>query len=182
MGKAMERPTLASIRGTTLPNPEYFGFRWREAQKLLEEHHSLRDQGRQLGREREETKQEIKRLEGELRHQRALALRGGTEPDEKPLEAAKTKLEKFGGRVEDLRRAADMVNEDLQRVVADNREKWAAQVEEKGSKALARREQLLREFAVVDHDLYVCERLEEWLEDPSPTRDFDAGPAPERVT
>jgi DNA repair exonuclease SbcCD ATPase subunit len=178
----MERSTLASIRGTTLPNPEYFGFRWREAQKLLEEHHRLRNQGRQIGQEHEATKQEIKRLEDELRQQRALALRGSSlEPDEKPLEEAKAHLETFGGRVEDLRRAADMVNEDLQRVVADNREKWAAQVEEKGSKALARREQLFRQLAVVDYDLGVCERLVEWLEDPSPTRDFAAGPAPDRA-
>ena len=136
MNKPVERPMLASIRGTMLPNPEYFGLKWREAQKLLEEHHKLRDQGRRIDRERQETKEEIKRLEGELRQQRALALRGGPEPDEKPLETAKARLATFNGRVEDLRRAGDMVAEGLRRAVEDNHEKWTLAGREEAKRCL----------------------------------------------
>ncbi len=159
-----------------MPNPAHYEFKWREAQKLLEEHARLRDEGRKAGHEQQAIQEEIRRLEGELYRERALALRGGPEPDTRPLERAKARAADLRERIHDYRRAADMVDSDLRLAVAENREKWGREVASKREQAQERREELLRQLAAVEHDLGSYERLAEWLEEPE--RGFAPGAAP----
>jgi hypothetical protein len=135
-----DRPTIASSRGTPQPNPRYFGFKggaWRELQKLLDESAKLREEAKKGALEWQETDEEIKRLEGELREQRAAALRGGPEPDEGVLEKAKNRREALNERIRDYRRAGEMVDAEVQQLVAVHREAWSAEVAAKGEEILA---------------------------------------------
>jgi chromosome segregation ATPase len=135
-----DRPTIASSRGTPQPNPRYFGFKggaWRELQKLLDESAKLREEAKKGALDWQETDEEIKRLEGELREQRAAALRGGPEPDEGVLEKAKNRREALNERIRDYRRAGEMVDAEVQQLVAVHREAWSAEVAAKGEEILA---------------------------------------------
>jgi hypothetical protein len=135
-----DRPTIASSRGTPQPNPRYFGFKggaWRELQKLLDENAKLRSEAKKAAREWQEAGEEIKRLEGALREQRAAALRGGPEPDEGALEKARSRRDALNERIQDYKRAGEMIDADVRQLVAVNREEWSADVAAKGEKILA---------------------------------------------
>lgn len=160
-------PTITDIRGRGLPNPKHFGLKWKEAEKLLDEHRRLREQGREAGREQQAVQAEIRDLEDEHRRQRAAALRAGEEElDNGAIEAAKEKEKELAGHVQDLRRAADMVDADLYRAVAEHREDWLPQVEAKRDKAAARREDILKQLQAVDDELGDYGGLAEWLQKP----------------
>jgi chromosome segregation ATPase len=140
-----DTPTIASSRGTPQPNPRYFGFKgdaWRELQKLLDENARLRDEAKKAARQFQEAGEEIKRLEGELREQRAAALRGGPEPDEARLEKARSRREALNERIRDYRRAGEMVDAEVHQLVAIHREAWSAEVAAKGEKILAEAQDL----------------------------------------
>jgi hypothetical protein len=140
-----DRPTIASSRGTPQPNPRYFGFKggaWRELQKLLDENAKLREEAKKANREWHNAGEEIKRLEGELREQRAAALRGGPEPDETKLEKAKSRREALNERIRDFRRAGEMVDAEVHQLVAMHRGAWSAEVAAKGEKILAEAQDL----------------------------------------
>jgi hypothetical protein len=137
--------TIASVRGTPQPNPRYFGFKggaWRELQKLLDENARLREEAKKAHRQFQEAGEEIKRLEGELREQRAAALRGGPEPDETKLEKAKSRRDALNERIRDYRRAGKMVDAEVHQLVAVHREEWTAEVAAKGEKILAEAQDL----------------------------------------
>jgi chromosome segregation ATPase len=140
-----DRPTIASSRGTPQPNPRYFEFKggaWRELQKLLDENARLRGEARKAAQEWREAGEEITRLEGELREQRAASLRGGPEPDETKLEKAKNRREALNERMRDYRRAGEMVDAEVHQLVAVHREEWDAEVAAKGEKILAEAQDL----------------------------------------
>lgn len=140
-----DTPTITSSRGTPQPNPRYFGFKggtWRELQRLLDESAKLREEAKKAFREWREAGEEIKRLEGELREQRAAALRGGPEPDEVALEKAKNRREALNERIRDYRRAGEMVDAEVQHLVAVHREQWDSEVAAKGEKILAEAQDL----------------------------------------
>jgi hypothetical protein len=82
-------------------------------------------------------REEIKRLEGELREQRAAALRGGPEPDEGALEKAKSRREALNERIRDYKRAGEMVDAEVSQLVAMHREEWDAEVLAMGEQVLA---------------------------------------------
>jgi hypothetical protein len=135
-----DTPTIASSRGTPQPNPRYFGFKggaWRELQKLLDEGEKLRSEAKKAYRERLEADEEIKRLEAELREQRAAALRGGPEPDETKLEKAKSRREALNERIRDYKWAGEMVDAEVHQLVALHREEWDAEVRAMGEQVLA---------------------------------------------
>jgi chromosome segregation ATPase len=137
-----DRPTITSSRGARQPNPRYFGFKggaWRELQKLLDENARLREEEKNAYRELQETDEEIKRLEGELREQRAAALRGGAEPSEAEtkLEKAKSRRDALNERMRDYRRAGEMVDAEVRQLVAIHREEWDAEVRAMGEQVLA---------------------------------------------
>ena len=134
-----DTPTIASSRGTPQPNPRYFGFKsgaWRELQKLLDENARLRSDAKKAALEWEKAGEEIKRLEGELREQRAAALRGGPEPDEGALEKVKSRREALNERMRDYRRAGEMVDAEVHQLVAVHREEWDAEVRAMGEQVL----------------------------------------------
>src|SRR5215208_5629044 len=136
----MNTPTMNSSRGTPQPNPRYFGFKggaWRELQKLLDEGEKLRGEAKKAYLELQEADEGIKRLEGELREQRAAALRGGPEPDEGALEKVKQRQQALNERIRDYRRAGEMVDAELCELVAIHRKEWNAEVAAKGEKVLA---------------------------------------------
>jgi uncharacterized coiled-coil DUF342 family protein len=140
-----DRPTIASSRGTPQPNPRYFGFKggtWRELQKLLDEGAKLREEAKKASREWQQAGEEIKRLEGELREQRAAALRGGPAPDEGALEKAKNRREALNESVRDYKRAGELVDAEVHQLVGVHREKWDAEVAAKGEKILAEAQDL----------------------------------------
>jgi hypothetical protein len=135
-----DRPTIASSRGTPQPNPRYFGFKggaWRELQKLLDEGEKVRGEAKKAYRERLQADEDIKRLEAELREQRAAALRGGQVPDETKLEKAKSRREALNERIRDCKRAGEMVDAEVHQLVAMHREEWDAEVRAMGEQVLA---------------------------------------------
>jgi chromosome segregation ATPase len=140
-----DRPTITSSRGTPQPNPRYFGLKggtWRELQKLLDENARLREEAKKAARQCQEAGEEIKRLEGELREQRAAALRGGPEPDEAKLEKAKSRRDALNERIRDYRRAGEMVDAEVHQLAAIHREAWSSEVAAKGEKILAEAQDL----------------------------------------
>jgi hypothetical protein len=134
-----DRPTITSSRGARQPNPRYFGFKggaWRELQKLLDENARLREEEKNAYRELQETDEEIKRLEGALREERAAALRGGPQPDEGALEKARSRREALNERMRDYKRAGEMVDAEVHQLVAVHREEWDAEVRAMGKRIL----------------------------------------------
>lgn len=177
----MSEPTIGNIRGTQLPNPKHFGLKWKEAQKLVEEHGKLREQGKQAGREQMAVREEIRRLENEHQRQRAEAIRAGDgEPDTRAIDKARAREQKLRERIQDLRRAADMIDADLHRVVSANRAEWLRQVESRRDEAAARREaileQLRQELRAAEGELGGYNGLMEWLQEPE--RGFVPGLVP----
>jgi hypothetical protein len=146
----MNTPTMTSSRGTPQPNPRYFGFKggaWRELQKLLDEGEKLRGEAKNAYREVQEADAEIKRLGGELREQRAAALRGGPEPYEGALEKVKQRRQSLNERIRDYGRAGEMVDAEVSQLVAIHREEWDAEVAAKGEKVLAEAQQIAEALA-----------------------------------
>jgi hypothetical protein len=146
----MNTPTMTSSRGTPQPNPRYFGFKggaWRELQKLLDEGEKLRGAAKNAYREVQEADAEIKRLGGELREQRAAALRGGPEPYEGALEKVKQRRQSLNERIRDYGRAGEMVDAEVSQLVAERREEWDAEVAAKGEKVLAEAQQIAEALA-----------------------------------
>jgi hypothetical protein len=140
-----EAPTIASVRGTPQPNPRYFGFKdgtWRELQKLLDEGAKLRTESQKAYQEWQDAGEEITRLEGELHEQRAAALRGGPEPDEGALKKLRSRREALNERMRDYRRASEMVDAEVQQLVAERREEWDSEVQAKGEKILAESQEI----------------------------------------
>jgi hypothetical protein len=162
-----DRPTIASSRGTPQPNPRYFGFKsgaWRELQKLLDENAKLRGEARKAAQEWQEAGEEIKRLEGELREQRAAALRGGPQPDEGALEKAKSRREALNERMRDYRRAGEMVDAEVHKLLAVHREKWSGEVAAKGEKILAEAQQIAEALSAKLSETDALVGVLSWLE------------------
>jgi hypothetical protein len=162
-----DRPTIASSRGTPQPNPRYFGFKgatWRELQKLLDEGAKLREEAKKAALEWREAGEEIKRLEGELREQRAAALRGGPEPDEGALEKAKNRREALNERMRDYRRAGEMVDAEVHQLVAVHREEWDSEVAAKGEKILAEAQQIAEALAAKLSETDALVGVHSWLQ------------------
>jgi chromosome segregation ATPase len=161
------RPTIASSRGTPQPNPRYFSFRgaaWRELQKLLDEGAKLREEAKKAALEWREAGEEIKRLEGELREQRAAALRGGPEPDEGALEKAKSRREALKERIRDVKRARELVDAEVHQLVAVHREEWDAEVAAKGEKILAEVQQIAEALSAKLSEADALVGVHSWLE------------------
>jgi chromosome segregation ATPase len=162
-----DRPTIASSRGTPQPNPRYFGFKggsWRELQKLLDEGAKLREEAKKTSREWQQAGEEIKRLEGELREQRAAALRGGPEPDEGALEKAKNRREALNEGVQDYKRAGELVDAEVHQLVAVHREEWDAEVAAKGEKILAEAQQIAEALSAKLAETDALVGVHSWLE------------------
>jgi DNA repair exonuclease SbcCD ATPase subunit len=164
----MNTPTMTSSRGTPQPNPRYFGFKggaWRELQKLLDESAKLREEAKNAYRELQEADEEIKRLEGELREQRAAALRGGPEPSEAEgaLEKAKQRRQALNERIRDYGRAGEMVDAEVRQLVAIHREEWDAEVAAKGEKVLAEAQQIAEALAAKLSETDALVGVHAWL-------------------
>jgi chromosome segregation ATPase len=162
-----DTPTIASSRGTPQPNPRYFGLKggaWRELQKLLDENARLREEAKKAAREWQEAGEEIKRLEGELREQRAAALRGGPEPDEARLEKAKSRREALNERIQDYKRAGELVDAEVHQLVAAHREAWSAEVAAKGEKILAEAQDLADALSRKLSETDALSGVRSWLE------------------
>lgn len=159
----MKQPTITNIRGLQQPNPAYFGFKWRELQKLLGEAAELHDKARQTGREWHEAGEEIKRLEGELPRQRAAALRGGPEPNEGPLEAMRQHREALSERLQDYRRAGEMVDEDIRRVLALRGEAWDREVQARAERVLAEAQEIAERLSTKLSEADALAGIHNWL-------------------
>lgn len=159
------RPTITSVRGAQLPNPAALGFKWKPAQKLLEQHAGLRQQMREAARERVALQSEIRELEKDHARRRAEALRAGKEVTSRAeIEKAKARYEALGEREKDLRRAGEMVDADLYRVVGAHWEEWDAEVVEEAEQLL---EEARQAADVLREKLYRADLLaafHEWLE------------------
>jgi hypothetical protein len=162
-----DRLTIASSRGTPQPNPRYFGFKgatWRELQKLRDEGAKLREEAKKAALEWREAGEEIKRLEGELREQRAAALRGGPQPDEGALEKAKSRREALKERIRDVKRARELVDAEVHQLVAVHREEWDAEVAAKGEKILAEVQQIAEALSAKLSEADALVGVHSWLE------------------
>ena len=162
-----DRPTIASSRGTPQPNPRYFGFKggaWRELQKLLDEGAKLREEAKKAGQDWREAGEEIKRLEEELREQRAAALRGGPAPDEGALEQAKNRREALNERMRDYKRAGELVDAEVHKLLAVHREEWDAAVAARGEKILAEAQQIAEALSAKLAETDALVGVHSWLE------------------
>lgn len=133
-------PTIANSQGTPQPNPAYFGFKrgaWGDLQRLLDEGAKLRTEAKKGYAEWQASGEDIKRLEAELREQRAAALRGGPEPDQAALEKVKERREALNDRMQDYRRAGQLIDSDIQQLLFLNRDAWDLEVQAKAEKVLA---------------------------------------------
>jgi Rad3-related DNA helicase len=163
----MNTPTITSSRGTPQPNPRYFGFKggaWRELQRLLDENARLRGEAKKAAQEWQDAGEEIKRREGELREQRAAALRGGPEPDEAKLEKARSRREALNERIQDYRRAGEMVDAEVQQLAAVHREAFAAEVAARGEKVLAEAQQIAEALSAKLSETDALVGVVSWLE------------------
>ena len=134
-----DAPTITNSQGSPQPNPAYHGFKgpaWRELQKLLDECAKLRTEAKKAALEVQEAGEQIKRLEAELREQRAAALRGGPQPDEGALEKLKGRREALSERMRDYRRAGQMADAEIRDLVVVHRDEWEKEVQAKGEKIL----------------------------------------------
>jgi chromosome segregation ATPase len=160
-------PTITSVRGTRRPNPRYLGFKggaWRELQELLDEGARLREEAKKAHQEWQVAGEEITRLEGELREQRAAALRGGPEPDEGALEKAKNRRDALNERIRDFQRAGEMVDAEVHQLVGVNREAWTAEVAAKGEKILAEAQDLADALSRKLSETDALAGVHSWLE------------------
>jgi chromosome segregation ATPase len=160
-------PTITSVRGTRRPNPRYLGFKggaWRELQELLDEGARLREEAKKAHQEWQVAGEEITRLEGELREQRAAALRGGPEPDEGALEKAKNRRDALNERIRDFRRAGEMVDAEVHQLVGVHREAWTAEVAAKGEKILAEAQDLADALSRKLSETDALAGVHSWLE------------------
>lgn len=162
-----DTPTIASSRGARQPNPRYFGFEggaWRDLQKLLDENAELRGEAKKAAQEWQEAGEEIKRLEGELREQRAAALRGGPEPDETKLEKAKSRRATLNERIQDYKRAGELVDAEVHKLLAVHREEWGAAVAARGEKILAEAQQIAEALSAKLAETDTLVGVVSWLE------------------
>jgi hypothetical protein len=172
-----ERLTFNNGRGGHLPNFRALGFiKWAEEQRLAQEMDDLWQRQREKGREARSLTEEIQLLEGEHRKARALAYRGAEAPDEKPLEETREKLERAKADQRDIRKAAEMADADLHKVVFANREKRQAEIEEEMQKDAEEIAALKLELRKREHAYEAKSRLRQWLSDPG--QGFGVGSVP----
>jgi chromosome segregation ATPase len=105
--------------------------------QLIDEHDRLRRRAKDLGYERQELQERVKRLEHERTRQWGAAMRSGEEaPSEEGIERAKRRLESVAKEISAVRHAGDLADGELQQTVAEHREEWDRDVQAKGEKIL----------------------------------------------
>ena len=151
-------------------NPAYFGLDFPELKKFHEEHEDLSAQYRQLAKETADLEQLAHEKKNALKRDRAEAMRKGKK------ETATAELKKLEDRVaenheklEDLKRAAMLVEKDLQAALEANRDAYLEQIREKYEGAEAQAEALREKMAWLEYDLAAAQRLTEYLTTPTYT-------------
>jgi hypothetical protein len=112
----MNRTTITSVRGLPLPNLEAMGLHkeMKPLAALIEEEDKLRRRAQELGYERQELQERIKRLEHERTRQWGAAIRAGEEaPTDEAIEAAKKRLEEVRKEAVAVRHAGDLADSEL---------------------------------------------------------------------
>ncbi len=129
--------TLIDGAGGRIPNPAAHGLKgktWAGVQRYAEELDALWQQQKTL--DEVGTKERIRRLEHEMAQARALALRGGPEPDDRPLEEAKKHLDELRRRREDIHRAVPYAREDLGNALAEIGQDALEEIQAKAQRSL----------------------------------------------
>jgi hypothetical protein len=162
----MKELTLSNGAGGRVPNFAAFGLKFKEAQKYAEKLDELWRRQREAGREAEALVPAIRDLEEEMRKARALAILGGEEPDETPLQEARARAETLQREIQDLRRAVEYGQDALMHAVHadgdEHRAKLAEQVDREAEEVAA----LERGLAAKRHALESKMALDRWLENP----------------
>ena len=135
----MTRTTITGVRGAPLPDLEAMGLhkKMKPLAQLIAEQDQLRRRAKDLGYERQELQERVKRLEHERTRQWGAAMRSGEEaPSEEGIERAKRRLESVAKEISAVRHAGDLADGELQQTVAEHREEWDRDVQAKGEKIL----------------------------------------------
>jgi hypothetical protein len=129
--------TLIDGAGPPIPNPAAHGLKgktWAKVQRYAEELENLWQQQNSL--DVVGAKERIRQIEHELAQTRAYALRGGPEPDERPLEEAKKHLDAVRRRRDDIRRAVPYAQEDLRLALAKLDQDGLLEIQAKAQRSL----------------------------------------------
>jgi DNA repair exonuclease SbcCD ATPase subunit len=141
----MSRYTITGVRGSRLPNLEAHGFqkKMKPLAALIAEQDKLRRRAQELGHERQELQERIKRLEHERTRQWGAAIRAGEEaPTDEDIETAKKRLEEVRKESNALRYAGELADGELSQTVAEYAAEYDALVQERGEKLLAEAQEI----------------------------------------
>jgi vacuolar-type H+-ATPase subunit I/STV1 len=163
----MTNPRIKAI-GATHANPKYFGLSWPELEGLFGEHQALATQASEVSAHISELEAQLKQEKGQLPHKRAEALHAGKgEPSTKGIENLEKQLEEVRQKSEDLKRAAALVERDVQAALRENRDKYLEEIEQKRMEAALRIRQIRAELAVPEWEMDALGRISEYLTSPN---------------
>jgi hypothetical protein len=118
-----------------LPNLEAHGLgrKMKPLAALIDEQDKLRRRAQELGYERQELQERIKRLEHERTRQWGAAIRAGEEaPTDEGIERAKKHLEEVRQESAALKHAGELADAELHQAVAEHAAEYDALVQERG--------------------------------------------------
>ena len=133
----------------------------------------LRDEGRKAGARAQELEQEVSYQEEMHAHARAEALRNGKpEPSIREIQRAKRAHGKAQQKMQDARRAAEMVDADLRDLLAERGPEYGELALQEVRAADREREALIERLHQVEHEASLYRGLYEWVTDPNKDRGF----------
>lgn len=160
--------TMTGAHGRPLPALRDLGFKWPEAQTLVEEQSKFWQELRALGREMQEVEASIPALRHQLQQQRADAIRGGSpDPTGEGLDQAETRLQELSERQGVLRLALEQSSEELHKVVNIHADAWREELGRHLDKSLGRLEKAIERVRDEARHLDEVQALATWLESPS---------------
>lgn len=128
-----------------MPNLEAHGLakKMKLAAALISEQDRLRRRANELGTERQQLEEKIKKLEYEHTRQWGRAMRTGEDvPTDAGIEQAKKRLEEVRKEIAAVRHAGDLSANELQATVAEHREEWDQLLQTKAEKILSEAQEI----------------------------------------
>jgi len=157
-----QKTTIRNLGTYRHLDPAAFGLDWPELAPLFEGHERLADQGRVVRAEVAELQREIWSEEQRLPGKKARAAREGSKV-RTDLPELRAKLKDAEDRMASLEGAAALVEQDIQRELELQQQKYLAQVEAIRERALMRRYELNRPMLIPEWELSAVERLTDYL-------------------
>jgi len=162
------RNKIRTVAGFAHAEPKYYGLDWEVLRPLLDEHEGLARKSAEINARISELEGRLKDERGALPQKRAEAMRAGKgSVSTKHLDKIEAEISEARESLEDIKRAANLVDRDLQAELEKHAPAFVEEIDNKRMVWPGRAHEIRRQLAAVEWEMDALQKVRDYLINPN---------------